>query len=76
MSNEPSRVTYLDELEAGILRLVREPSRGRDRSSVRPGYWSFRVRHHLIYYVFDVAHVRIRRVLHERMDSERHLPED
>jgi toxin ParE1/3/4 len=68
--------SYLDEIEAGIRRLIREPSRGRDRSSLRPGYWSVRVRHHVIFYVFDDAHVRIRRVLHERMDADRHLSEE
>lgn len=71
---EQQAEAYLDELEQGIRRLHKEPGRGRNRSAIREGYWSIRLRFHLIFYVFDDAHVRIRRVLHEKMDIERHLP--
>lgn len=64
---------YLDGLERAIQRLPHRPTKGKDRSSLRDGYWSIRFERHVIFYVFDDAHVRIRRVLHERMDLGSHL---
>ena len=39
----------------------------------RKGYWSKRLEHHIVFYTFTDAEVRIRRVLHEVMDVGRHL---
>ena len=38
---------YLDQLDDGLQKCGAEPERGKDRSAVRPGYWSKLVRRHL-----------------------------
>ena len=37
------------------------------------GYWSKRLEHHVVFYTFTDAELRIRRVLHEVLDVGRHL---
>lgn len=62
-----------DALELGIGRLAADPKAGDQRDALREGYWSVRIEHHVIFYTFTDAEVRIRRVLHEVMDVGRHL---
>ena len=64
---------YLDELGDGLQRCEAEPERGKNRSTVRPVYWSQLVRHHLVFYTFTQREVVIQRVLHGRMDPVRHV---
>ena len=64
---------YLDALEHGIGELGEDPSRGDPRDELREGYWSKRLEHHVVFYTFNDAEVRVRRVLHEVMDVGRHL---
>jgi len=70
---EPQADRYLALLEQGILQLASAPELGSSRASLRPGYWSKRVQHHVVFYTFTDNELRIRRVLHEAMDLERHL---
>lgn len=65
---------YLDALEAGVIKIAHDPRSGRARDAIREGYWSQAVEHHVVFYTFDDREVRIRRVLHESMDFEIHLP--
>ncbi len=64
---------YLSLLEDGIKALVHEPQTGRQRDALRKGYWSKRIEHHVVFYTFTDAELRVRRVLHEVMDPELHL---
>lgn len=64
---------YLDALALGIDSLAEAPERGVRRDTLREGYWSKRIEHHIIFYTFTDEEIRIRRVLHEVMDVGRHL---
>jgi toxin ParE1/3/4 len=64
---------YLAELAAGIARLRDNPRLGKERDDLRPGYRSLRVNAHMVYYVLTPSTIRIVRVLHARMDPDRHL---
>ncbi len=64
---------YLSALEDGIQKLVGEPEDGKQRDSLRKGYWSQRIEHHVVFYTFTDNELRIRRVLHEVMDPEINL---
>ena len=64
---------YLDSLELGIGKLAKEPTTGAERNTLRKGYWCKRLEHHVVFYTFTDREVRIRRVLHEAMDVDRHL---
>ncbi len=64
---------YLSALEDGIQKLVGEPEDGKQRDSLRKGYWSQRIEHHVVFYTFTDNELRIRRVLHEVMDPDIHL---
>ena len=64
---------YLSALENGIEKLVDEPEDGKQRDSLREGYWSQRIEHHVVFYTFTDSELRIRRVLHEVMDLDIHL---
>ena len=67
---------YLREVQRAIERIVSNPTVGRDCNDVRPGYRKHKhaVGSHTLYYriggddVIDVL-----RVLHQRMDADRHL---
>lgn len=64
---------YLDSLEDGVQRILEEPRIGKQRNTVREGYWSMRIQRHVVFYTFTDSEVRIRRVLHEVMDPDLHL---
>jgi toxin ParE1/3/4 len=64
---------YLAALENGIRQLVASPKNGTPRDEVREGYWSKRLEHHVVFYTYTDAELRVRRVLHEVMDVGRHL---
>ena len=64
---------YVAELDAGITKLRHSPSVGRQREDVRPGYRSLRINEHIVYYQVVPPVIRIVRVLHARMDPQRHL---
>ncbi|WP_437186715.1 type II toxin-antitoxin system RelE/ParE family toxin [Planctomicrobium sp. SH668] len=64
---------YLDLLEEGIRKLSQHPEAGQQRADLLPHYWSVRIEHHIAFYTFNDIEVRIRRVLHEMMDLDRHL---
>jgi toxin ParE1/3/4 len=64
---------YLALLEDGIGRILHDPLTGRQRDALRRGFRSVRVERHVVFYTFTDEEVRIRRVLHEVMDPDRHL---
>jgi len=64
---------YLGALEHGIGKLIDSPENGRLREELRKGYWSVHIEHHVVFYSFTDAELRVRRVLHESMDLGRHI---
>jgi toxin ParE1/3/4 len=64
---------YLAELGAGIARLRDRPELGKPRDDLRPGYRALRINEHTVHYVLTPSVIRIVRVLHSRMDPDRHL---
>jgi toxin ParE1/3/4 len=64
---------YLDELDSGIRKLADNPESGLKRDHVRAGYRALIVGSHAVYYTVTPDTVHIIRVLHGRMDPDRHL---
>jgi toxin ParE1/3/4 len=64
---------YLDELDSGIKRLADNPDLGVMRGQVRDGYRALFVGSHSVYFTVTPTTVYVIRVLHGRMDPERHL---
>jgi len=64
---------YLDELDEGLQNCGAEPESGKQRSAVRPDYWSMLVRRHVAFYTFTDEEVLIQRALHGSMDPPRHI---
>lgn len=64
---------YLSALELCFARLAQFPQIGRSIDHVRRGYFRFEHARHTVFYVRIEQGVRIVRVLHERMDPDRHL---
>jgi toxin ParE1/3/4 len=64
---------YLDALNEGIARLADNAGLGADCSHIREGYRRLQVRHHCVYYRVRALRIEIVRVLHERMNPDRHL---
>jgi toxin ParE1/3/4 len=53
--------------------LADQPTMGRSIHYLRAGYFRFEHAHHTVFYLKTEGGIRIMRVLHERMDPERHL---
>jgi toxin ParE1/3/4 len=69
------RNNYLAMLDQGFQDLAAEPLRGRDCSNIREGYRRYSVGRHVIFYRRIAPDmIEIVRVLHDRMNLERHLP--
>jgi toxin ParE1/3/4 len=64
---------YLDELNEGFNLLTKNATLGLGRGYVREGYRVLFVNSHAIYYTIADSSIHIVRVLHSRMDPERHL---
>jgi toxin ParE1/3/4 len=65
--------SYLLSLEQCFERLAEFPQLGRSIAQLRRGYFRFEHASHTVFYVPIADGVRIVRVLHERMDPDRHL---
>ncbi len=66
---------YLEQIEAGIRRLVENPRLGKPRENIRAGYRSIQINRHVAYYRMEGQRIEIVRVLHESMDPWKHLEE-
>jgi toxin ParE1/3/4 len=68
------RDQYLTMLDGCFQDLAAEPFKGRDCSDIRDGYRKYSAGSHVIFYRQVAANtLEIVRVLHGRMDMERHL---
>lgn len=70
------RDKYLTMLDGCFQDLAAQPLRGQDCSDIRAGYRKYNAGSHVIFYrqASDAA-IEIVRILHGRMDTERHLLE-
>ena len=64
---------YFNELDKGIRGLGRNPELGQRCDAIREGYRSLRIHRHVVYYTVTPSVIHIIRVLHERMDPDRHF---
>ncbi len=64
---------YLRQLEECCARLVSLPELDKARDDLRSGYRSILEGSHIIIYRHHLDQIEIVRVLHQRMDPERHL---
>jgi toxin ParE1/3/4 len=66
--------TYTRQLWKDITVVAERPSLGRDCSEVRRGYRKYPSGSHVLFYRLTTDGIDIVRILHERMDYERHIP--
>ena len=64
---------YLDLLNSAFEQLAREPLSAPACEHIRKGYRPCRVEHHWVHFRIDRGMIVVMRVLHERMDTGRHL---
>ena len=65
---------YLREVQRPVERIVSNPTIGRACNDVHPGYRKHAVGSHTLYYRIGSDDVNdVVRVLHQRMDADRHL---
>ena len=71
---EDQAIRYLTKLDETFTALARTSSLGKDRDDLRPGLISCPCNRHMIFFRRGVqGDVEILRILHERMDFERHF---
>lgn len=65
---------YIRQIEAVCADLAAGRKQGRSAASVRPGYFRCAAGSHVLFYkTGDAGTLEIVRILHQRMDVERHL---
>ena len=64
---------YVQLFQTASLTLAKSPRVGRDNSEVRHGYRRYNVGSHVVFYRIGDDFVDIVRILHQRMDFDRHL---
>lgn len=70
---ERQRKKYLGMLRKEMRAAAVNPRNGRDRSAIKPGYYSVAAEKHDIYYRIGDAHIEIIDVLHQSMMPNLHL---
>ena len=64
---------YLRELQRAIERAAANPLIGRACDEIRPGYRKLAAGSHVLFYRLTAEGIVVVRVLHQRMDVDRHL---
>ena len=70
---EAQAETYLRDIAHAFKTLVDDPRRGLDCGHIRAGYRKYAVGSHVIFYRMAGGTIDVVRILHGRMDFERHL---
>ncbi|GHD06408.1 type II toxin-antitoxin system RelE/ParE family toxin [Zhihengliuella salsuginis] len=65
--------TYIRDLQTALERIAVEPSLARPADEIRAGYLRYAIGSHLIFFLEQVDHIDVIRVLHQKMDPTRHL---
>ena len=66
--------TYTRQLWKDIAIVANRPSLGRECTEVRRGYRMYASGSHVLFYRHTADSIDVVRILHERMDYERHIP--
>ena len=66
--------TYTRQLWHDITTIADSPSLGRECNDIRAGYRKYPSGSHILFYRLTADGVDVIRILHERMDPERHIP--
>jgi len=66
--------TYIRQLWKAIAEVADRPALGKECAAVRAGYRKYRCGSHVLFYRQGAGAIDIVRILHERMDYERHIP--
>jgi toxin ParE1/3/4 len=64
---------YVRLLRHGIEAIARDPRRGLPCDHIRPGYRKYPIGSHVVFFRVTEKMIEIVRILHQRMDFERHL---
>jgi toxin ParE1/3/4 len=64
---------YLRELQRAIERAAANPLIGRACDEIRPGYRKLAAGSHVLFYRLTAEGIDVARVVHQRMDVDRHL---
>jgi toxin ParE1/3/4 len=67
--------TYISSILARLNWLADNPSAGKPRDEVKPGYFCFPEGRHLIFYIMTRGTVDVIGIPHQSMDIARHLTE-
>jgi toxin ParE1/3/4 len=65
--------TYLRLIKEAVEAVATDPRAGRTCDDVRPGYRKYLVGSHVLFYRVTATAVVVVRILHQRVDVERHL---
>ena len=66
--------TYTRQIWADIQTVAKSPLLGRECEEVRAGYRQYPSGSHVLFYRLTRDGIEVIRILHERMDYERHIP--
>jgi toxin ParE1/3/4 len=66
--------TYTRALWQRIEAVAAKPAMGQDCSDIRAGYFKIPCGSHVLFYRLTSDGIDVVRILHERMDFERHIP--
>jgi len=64
---------YSEEIDHAINTIATDPNTGQNIVHVKKKYWRYKINHHYIFYTKTKTYIKIIRILHEKMDSVRHL---
>jgi toxin ParE1/3/4 len=64
---------YLGLIDAAVDAICGDPKLGRSCNEIRRGYRKYRVGSHVLFYRIKGRQIFVVRVLHQRMDPERHF---
>lgn len=64
---------YHDLIIKEVAFLAKKPQAGKNMHSLRPGYFSSKVKSHFIFYKYTQTEIEIVRIIHESMDIPKHL---
>jgi toxin ParE1/3/4 len=64
---------YLRQIRRAIETVAAEPNIARACDDIRPGYWKYPAGSHVMFFRITDKGINVVRILHSRMDFERHL---
>jgi toxin ParE1/3/4 len=66
--------TYIRQIKHAVETVAAEPKNARACNDIRPGYWKYPAGSHVLFFrLTDDGSIEVVRILHSKMDFERHL---